>query len=61
MPQTCLPLLLLYRILNHGNRREEYEKEIVIAYFNYVDKNWGIDNIISEKVLKDIIQAIEID
>ena len=37
------------------------EKEIVIAYFNYVDKNWGIDNRISEKVSKDIIQAIEID
>jgi CubicO group peptidase (beta-lactamase class C family) len=35
------------------------EKEIVIAYFNYVDKDWNINNMISEAVVKDIIKAIE--
>ena len=35
------------------------EKEIVIAYFNYVDKDWSINNMISEAVVKDIIKAIE--
>jgi CubicO group peptidase (beta-lactamase class C family) len=35
------------------------EKEIVIAYFNYIDKDWSINNMISEAVVKDIIKAIE--
>jgi CubicO group peptidase (beta-lactamase class C family) len=35
------------------------EKEIVIAYFNYVDKDWGIDNIISFNALKEIINATD--
>ena len=35
------------------------EKEIVIAYFNYVDKDWSINNMISEAVVKDIIKAVE--
>lgn len=35
------------------------EKEIVIAYYNYVDKDWSIMNMISDAVLKDIIKAVE--
>ncbi len=35
------------------------EKEIVIAYFNYVDKDWGIDNMISSDVLNEIIKATD--
>jgi len=34
------------------------EKEIVIAYFNYVDENWGINNIISDAALNAIIKAV---
>lgn len=34
------------------------EKDIVIAYFNYPDKDWGIDNMISDKVVNEIIKAI---
>jgi CubicO group peptidase (beta-lactamase class C family) len=37
------------------------EKEIVIAYYNYVDKDWRINNMISDKVLNDIIKAINAD
>lgn len=37
------------------------EKEIVIAYFNYVDKDWGIDNMISFNVLNEIIKAANTD
>lgn len=33
------------------------EKEIVIAYFNFVDKDWGIDNIISINALNEIIKS----
>jgi CubicO group peptidase (beta-lactamase class C family) len=35
------------------------EKEIVIAYFNYVDKDWGIDNMISFNALNEIIKAAD--
>lgn len=35
------------------------EKEIVIAFYNYIDKDWSIDNIISEKVLNDIVKAVQ--
>lgn len=35
------------------------EKEIVIAYYNYIDKDWGIDNNISLQVLNKIIQAFD--
>lgn len=34
------------------------EKEIVIACYNYVDKDWGM-NIISDAALNEIIKAIE--
>lgn len=37
------------------------EKEIVIAYFNYVDKDWGIDNMISFQALNEIIKAANTD
>jgi hypothetical protein len=33
------------------------EKEIVIAYFNFVDKDWGTINI-SEKVVSEIVKAL---
>lgn len=36
-----------------------HEKELVIAYFNYIDKDWSVNNIISETVLFDIIKAAE--
>ena len=36
-----------------------HEKDIVIAYFNYIDKDWSINNMISETVLFDIIKASE--
>lgn len=35
------------------------EKEIVIAYFNYIDKDWSVNNMISETVLFDIIKSTE--
>jgi hypothetical protein len=35
------------------------EKEIVIAYFNFVDKNWDINNMVDDKVIQDIIKAID--
>ena len=35
------------------------EKEMVIAYFNYPDKDWGINNMISDKALSDILKALE--
>lgn len=37
------------------------EKEIVIAYFNFVDKDWGVNNIISDHVIHDMIKAIDAD
>ncbi|MET0244588.1 MAG: serine hydrolase domain-containing protein [Flavitalea sp.] len=33
------------------------EKDIVIAYFNYVDSDWSIDNMISFQALKDIVNT----
>ena len=36
------------------------EKEIVIACYNYVDKDWGM-NLISERALKQIMKAVNID
>lgn len=36
------------------------EKEIVIASYNYVDKDWGM-NIISDAAFTEIIKAINID
>jgi len=35
------------------------EKDIVIAYYNYVDKDWGIMNMISDSVLAKLIKAVE--
>ncbi|MBL0233024.1 MAG: serine hydrolase [Chitinophagaceae bacterium] len=35
------------------------EKEIVIAYFNYVDKDWGM-NLVSDNAISEIIKAIDI-
>jgi CubicO group peptidase (beta-lactamase class C family) len=35
------------------------EKEIVIAYYNYVDSDWSIMNMISDAVVNDIIKAAE--
>ncbi|MBC7851662.1 MAG: beta-lactamase family protein [Chitinophagaceae bacterium] len=34
------------------------EKELVIAYFNHVDKNWMINNMISSTALNEIRKAI---
>lgn len=34
------------------------EKEIVIAYYNYVDSDWSIDNMISMACLNQIINAV---
>lgn len=36
------------------------EKEIVIAYFNYTDKDWTINNIISDNAVNAILKAIEV-
>ena len=36
----------------------DVEKEIVIANFNYVDKDWGIMNIISDEALNEIINVL---
>lgn len=35
------------------------EKEIVIAYFNFPDKDWAVDNMVSDKVINKIIDAID--
>ena len=35
------------------------EKEIIIAYYNYVDEDWGIDNMISNKVINEIIKILD--
>ncbi len=35
------------------------EKEIVIAYFNYVDKDWGM-NLVSDNAISEIIKAIDV-
>jgi CubicO group peptidase (beta-lactamase class C family) len=37
------------------------EKEIVIAYYNYIDKDWEINNMISKRALNDLIKAINTD
>lgn len=34
------------------------EREIVIAYFNYVDEDWGMNRIISDAALSEILEAI---
>ncbi len=34
------------------------EKEIVIAYFNYSDKDWSIDNNLSKRALDEIFKAL---
>lgn len=39
----------------------DVEKEIVIAYFNYIDEDWGIMNIISDAALDEIIKAVAAD
>ncbi len=36
------------------------EKELVVAYFNYVDSNWEINNIISDEAMNQILKAIEV-
>lgn len=33
------------------------EKEIVVAYYNYVDEDWGINNMISDAALNEILKA----
>lgn len=35
------------------------EKELVIAYFNFPDKDWGMNNIISDKALNEILKAVD--
>ena len=35
------------------------EKEIVIAFYNYVDNDWSVNNIISDLALNEIIKAVE--
>lgn len=35
------------------------EKEIVIACYNYVDKDWDVNNLISETALSEIIKAAQ--
>ena len=35
------------------------EKDIVVAYFNYVDEDWGINNMISEAALEEILKALD--
>jgi len=35
------------------------EKEVVIAYYNYVDEDWSIMNMVSEQVIMDILKALE--
>ncbi len=35
------------------------EKEIVIAYFNYVDKDWGM-TLMSDKAISEVIKAIDV-
>ena len=35
------------------------DKEIVIAYFNYVDENWEINNIISDQAVNEILKATD--
>ena len=35
------------------------EKEIVIAYFNHVDQDWGIINMLSSRAINAIINAID--
>ena len=37
------------------------EKEIVIAYFNHIDKDWGIINMLSWNAINSIIKAVEND
>lgn len=37
------------------------EKEIVIACYNYVDKDWDVNNLISDTALNEIIKAVSID
>lgn len=34
------------------------EKEIVIAYFNYIDKDWDINHIISDAAVNAILKAV---
>ena len=36
------------------------EKEIVIAYYNYVDKDWGM-NLISDSAFSEIMKALSMD
>ncbi len=33
------------------------EKEIVVAYFNYVDTDWAINTIIPDEILSEIMKA----
>ena len=35
------------------------EKEIVIAYFNHIDQDWGIMNMVSSRAINAIVNAIE--
>ena len=35
------------------------EKEIVIAYFNHIDQDWGIINMLSSRAINAIINAID--
>lgn len=37
------------------------EKELVVAYFNYTDKDWGINNIISDRAVNEILKAIDVE
>ncbi|MEO5967381.1 MAG: serine hydrolase domain-containing protein, partial [Ferruginibacter sp.] len=35
------------------------EKDLVIAYFNFTDKDWQVNNIISDNALNEILKAID--
>ena len=37
------------------------ENEIVIAYYNYVDKDWDVNNLISDTALNEIMKAVSFD
>jgi len=34
---------------------------LVVAYFNYTDKDWGINNIISDRAVNEILKAIDVE
>jgi hypothetical protein len=37
----------------------DHEKDLVIAYFNHVDRDWAMDNTISFKALNEIRSVVD--